>query len=286
MLTGINNNFKLLKVGHCNCPEKMAIKNGAWKKTKFPSLVSVIKHHKHGVILFDTGYHNNFYHATKSWPQRFYSLATPVTLAPEEDLVMQLKILGITKDEITYIFISHFHADHIAGLKEFSSVKIICSKVGYQDILNKGKYKGVIKGLLPDLLPEHIEEQMIFIEDLETIPLDKSLKPFEKGTDLFSDKSFIAIDLPGHAKGHFGLLYQQLPKSVFMVGDAIWNEAAYKKEIMPHPLAYLLMDNKKEYLKTIDKIRNLYQNNDKVVIIPSHCRETFQRLSGGEIKND
>ena len=69
-----------------------------------------------GPMLFDTGYSQRFFDATRQFPYRLYRHATPVTLREDELAINQLSTLNLRPSDITRIFISHFHADHISAL--------------------------------------------------------------------------------------------------------------------------------------------------------------------------
>jgi len=271
--------LELFKVGHCWHPEAMVFRNFNMRKIKFPAYVGLIRHPTKGLVLFDTGYAKRFADVTKTFPERAYSLLTPMELSCKENLIEQLTNNGVSPSDIKYIFISHFHADHIAGLLDFADAKFICSKVAFTEIMRLGRLSGLIKGYLKKLVPIDFHKRCIFIEDLRPTGLDRKLKPFHQGFDLFSDGSLLAIKLPGHAAGHYGLYYAGSNSGTFLVGDAVWTKDAYEKSIYPNPLAYLIMDSRKAYIETLDDLAKLYGNNKQLKIIPSHCEQSFIEYS-------
>lgn len=271
--------FKLLKVGYCFHPEAMVAQGASWKATVFPSMVALIKHPTKGYILFDTGYANRFNDATQSFPERLYRWLTPMTLPSEENLLTQLQTMGIALDEINYVFISHFHADHIAGLIDFPNAHFVCSREGLQSFYQRKGVRGLIKGYLPALLPDDFENRVSFIEDKIAIPLAKPLLPFSCGYDLFNDGACIAIELPGHAYGHFGLLFHNNDLVNFLIGDACWTEDAYKLGVKPNPLTKLIMSDAEQYHMTLDKLASLYGQNQSIRLIPSHCKHAFEGMN-------
>src|SRR6202012_2959756 len=96
--------------------------------------VAVIEHSKHGVVLFDTGYSMRFYEQTKYFPNRFYSMVTPVTITPETSALYQLKEQGIGFRAIKHVGLSHVHADHIGGVADFSHSQYIYRKEAYDAV--------------------------------------------------------------------------------------------------------------------------------------------------------
>lgn len=268
--------LELYKVGHCWHPEAMVLGNCNLNKMKFPAHVGLIRHPTKGLILFDTGYAKRFSNVTKRFPEKAYSILTPMKLGCKEQLTEQLISNGIHPSDIKYIFISHFHADHIAGLLDFPDAKFICSKVAFTEIMKLGKLSGLIKGYLKKLIPTDFHKRCSFIEDLKPTALTQKLRPFHSGFDIFNDGSLFAINLPGHAAGHYGLFCTGTKAGTFLVGDAAWTKDAYEKSLYPNPLAYLIMDSRKAYIETLDSLGQLYGNSKDIKIIPSHCELSFK----------
>ena len=222
-------------------------------------------------MLFDTGYAKRFTDHTSSFPEICYRWLTPMHLCDKEDLKHQLAARGIGVGEIKYIFISHFHADHIAGLLDFPDATFLCSREGLKEILYLGRLKGVLKGYLKGLLPQDIASRCQFIEDSNCVFKSIKLRDFGEVYDLFGDGSLTAIPLPGHAVGHYGLMMESNNASVFLVGDAVWSQRAYKEHIMPSRLAYLIMESRDAYIDTVNKVARFHLRSPEVQIIPSHC---------------
>ncbi len=267
--------LEIFKVGHCWHPEAMVFKNLSLNKMRFPAYVGLIHHPNKGYILFDTGYAKRFLDITNKFPEKFYRLVTPMALNCKESLTHQIKQRNIALSEINYIFISHFHADHISGLLDFPKAQFICSKLAYSEIITRGRIKGLIKGYLKGLIPHNFHKRCTFIEDIKPIKINNQFSPFITGHDLFNDGSLLAISLPGHAKGQYGLMCLDNGDSTFLIGDAAWTKSAISNLITPNPLAYLIMDSKKSYLHTLNQLNQLYTNNSDIKIMPSHCEASF-----------
>ncbi len=267
--------LKLLKVGHCYHPEAMVMRGHSWRSAEFPAFVGLINHPEQGYVLFDTGYAKRFSEETSRFPEIFYRWLTPMHLCQKENLIEQLKALNVTPQEIRYIFISHFHADHISGLLDFPQAEFICSQKAFNNFSKLGRFKGLMKGYLPKLLPTDFETRCQFIEETKIVPLEQHYYPFLQAYDIFSDGSLKAISLPGHAAGQYGLLIEQTTTPTFLIGDATWTRDAFIKNCKPNVLTHLIMDSGKQYLTTLDKLSELYRNNKNIQIIPSHCLKSF-----------
>lgn len=274
--------LELLKVGHCFHPEAIVTRGGSWKAQQFPAVVGLLTHPTQGHLLFDTGYASHFLHATQPFPQRFYRWLTPMHLPPVETLHQQLRARNIDPHDIRGIVISHFHADHIAGLHDFPHARFYCSKDAFHAFTRRKGMAALLKGELAALIPSDFARRAIFFEDCPKVTLPKHYAPFQHAFDLFNDGSSYIIPLPGHAAGHVGLLipnpHRSPEKSLFLVADACWTHSAMEKNKTPHPIAHLILDDKHAYYDTISRLAQLHHHNGQIQIIPSHCQTSFERF--------
>lgn len=254
-----------------------AVKGDKWRKKKFPALFAIIKHPKVGNVLFDTGYSDHFYSATDTFPNKLYRWGLPVQLSPNDKAVSILDRNNIKSIEINHIILSHFHADHIAGLKDFPGAMLHSLEVGFRQIQNQKGLSALIKGLLKTLLPEDMTSRMRFINTAKKCALPTWMAPFKFGYDIFDDGSLIAIDLPGHALGHIGLLVNY-KKPYFLVADACWDKRAFQELKFPSKLVNFLIDDIKAYTKTIQLLHELHSLNPELAIIPSHCEASMNGI--------
>ena len=262
--------WHILKVGACRHPEIMTRRGGHLCSVNFPALVGLILH-RNGPVLFDTGYHARFFAATETFPERFYRWVTPVQYDAVESLTAQLARFGIEPSDIQAIFVSHFHGDHVAGLTDFPGARVFCARAGLERLSRGGRFTRVRQGLLSTLVPRALDATCF--EDLPRIPLPGQLAPFAEGIDLLKDGSLIAVELPGHCPGHWGLWVNAKPEA-FFIGDAAWTMAAIREGAPPPALTTGLLGDTAVYRDTLKKLQAV---QGKVEIIPSHCEETASR---------
>lgn len=271
--------FDLLKVGHCGHPECVAIRGGGWGSIEFPSLVGLIEHPREGLILYDTGYARHFFEATRLPPECLYRMVTPVRLPPEEELLGQLESRGIAASDIGTIVISHFHADHVAGLRDFPKARFFATRTEWA--LNEKRHRlgRLRRAYLRDLLPEDFEGRVFWVEGEGTVAAP--LAGFRKGYDLLGDGSLVGIDLPGHTASQLGLAFgTEAFGEVFLVGDACWKIEGLEQNRPPARLAYSLFADGADYDATFSALRDLAAAEAGPVVIPSHCATTWARLGG------
>jgi len=254
--------IKLYSVGYCTHPEFMVKRGGSFASIKFPALVAQINYNNR-TMLFDTGYGTHFFDATAKFPEKFYALTTPVTL--------EKPLFEMLDSKVDSIFISHFHADHIGGLRDFPEAKLYCSKEAYEvAISKKSRFTKTRMGVLPQLLPNDFEKRVTFIEDLPKVKLPDYLAPFEEGYLL--DERFYVIELDGHAEGQYGLVVDD----TFFVSDAVWDIEAITKGVKPNILTHIIFKDTKVYYETIEKLQRLYKKNPSMKIVPTHCSKTHE----------
>jgi glyoxylase-like metal-dependent hydrolase (beta-lactamase superfamily II) len=272
----IYTSISLFRSGYCTAPGFVVDPQRGKGRQTFYAVWALLRHPTHGIILFDTGYAERFYQATKSWPEKLYALATPVTISKEEEVVQVLERAGIAASEVNYLLVSHFHADHIGGLLDFPEAKIICSRKAYEEVAHIKRWGGVKKGLLKKLIPDDLATRVRFIESISHPVADASSGLIFY--DLFGDSSIRLADLPGHARGMLGLLIPGKEQSIFLASDAAWRHDTFLRQVMPSPIAKLFFDDWKAYRQTFHRLLLYHRSNPSVRILFTHCPETIHYL--------
>ena len=270
----------VLRVGHCAHPECLALRSGAWRSAVFPALVGLIRHPDAGALLFDTGYADHFLRATDAFPERLYRWATPVTLPSEECLLPQLARHGLAAHEIRGVSASHLHADHIAGLRDLPRARIWCGDAALRFARGHGRLARLRKATLVDLLPEDVDARLATIESLPRLPPPSGWAMFGDGFDLLGDGSLRAVPLPGHARGHHGLLLRhEDDREVLLAGDATWRIDAGRTARGPSLATRSLSDDWAAQHATLAALQAVLDTGDDGrVVLPSHCAESYARL--------
>ena len=272
----------ILHAGYCTAPEHIAIQGGAWRHIHFPAMFAVLEHPRFGPMLFDTGYSQRFFDATRQFPYRLYRHATPVTLREDELAVHQLSTFDLRPSDITRIFISHFHADHISALNAFSGSRYVYLPHAYESIRQKRGLDALTRAFLPDLIPHDFDERAAPVDVNAVIPLPPEYAPFTRGYDLLGDESVMAVELPGHAVGQMGLFVRDDSRTYFFVADAAWQGRSVTEHRPPHALANLVFADPKAYRATLADLHTYHQAHPSVEVIPSHCEETLQKFRKGD----
>lgn len=273
----------ILRAGHCSHPAVMTRRDAGLKAIPFPALAALIVHPDEGAVLFDTGYDPAFFEATRTWPEILYRWTTPAFLAPGEAVADQLPAFGVRPSEVRAVVVSHFHGDHVAGLHRFSGARIFCARAGLEQVRRPGRFARVRQGVLAALAPADIATRATFFEDRPQVPLGPDLAPFETGADLFGDGSLLAVHLPGHCPGHWGLIVRQEDdRSRFLIADASWSSGAVRDDVPPPRLTTALLGDTGPYRRTLNALHRLWARNPELLVTPSHCSEVAVEDRRGE----
>lgn len=272
--------FHLLRVGHCSHPECVTQRGGRLSSVPFPALTGLLVHPRLGPMLFDTGYSEAFFAATQSFPERLYRLVTPVSLTPEESLRVQLARHGFTTSDVRHLFLSHLHADHIAGIGDLPNARLFAMHDEVEMMHRTSRIGGLRRGYLRTLLPPSFDARLTYVDDCERTALPSSMYPFTDGFDLLGDASVIGVPLPGHTPGQLGVLFRAADeRTLFLVADACWSLEAVRRDKPPSWVASQLFADKRAYLATFAGLRHLLATNNGLTIVPSHCESTWRRLA-------
>lgn len=266
-------NVQLFASGYCVAHEQIVNPVSGKGKCKFYAVWALIQIPDLGYVLFDTGYSDAFQEATRRFPARFYRWATPVFLKNEETAKSILMQKGIQPEEIKYIIISHFHADHVAGLKDFPKTPIICSKSAYLEVKKISGILAVRKGILHALLPDDFDERVMYIEDMADDITENKYGLTEYR--LFGSSVFKLVLLPGHARGMLGFIVEDASKHLLYATDAAWFYTCYAEKILPKKVVKLFFDSWKAFTETQEKLRAYEKDKPDVKLLFTHCPLTL-----------
>lgn len=270
--------FHWLRVGHCKGPEAMARQGGRLKPIEFPSYVGALHHPQHGWTLFDTGYSDHFFEATRKVPELLYRLSLPVTLPEAEHLPRQLEALDVDPADVRRVVISHFHGDHVGGLLDYPNARFVAGAAGVEHALSITGINAVRHAILPALFPDDLRDRFDPVEGFARVTLpDTGLAAW----DLLGDRSLLAVDLPGHMPGHLGLLFTTGGRQALLAGDAAWTTRSFRDLKPPSRLAKGIMHDWDATVRTLGALHDLDAAHDDLTILPAHCPEAFDTWRRG-----
>jgi N-acyl homoserine lactone hydrolase len=192
---------------------------------------------KHGdeYLLWDTG----------------HSMTAP-KVAPKVSIVDQLAKINLKPDDIKYVGISHYHADHTGQVGSFPNATLLIGKGDWDAITSPKPGPGV------NFAP--FSNWSTGGGKVEPLPNDK---------DVFGDGSVIILYTPGHTPGHHSLLVK-LPKTgaVIISGDAVHFRENYKNDGVP----WFNFD-RSQTIASIERLKKIQENFGATVIIQHDARD-------------
>jgi glyoxylase-like metal-dependent hydrolase (beta-lactamase superfamily II) len=269
--------FWLIDTGYCTASEHHIMRGGEHRTIKAHALAVLLEHPTAGKILFDTGYAPRVKLVFKHFPFQLYGALTPVTTRLEWSVVAQLDRIGVKPSTISSVIVSHFHADHIGGLRDFKDPRLIASRQAFDDVCDARGFAALRRAFLPALMPNS-SHQFELVESFESEPLE----PFGATHDLLGDGSLRLVSLPGHAQGQVGLFAQTGVGPVLFAADGAWTSEAIRENRPPAPLALRLVGDPQATVRTLRNLHEFAQAHPNVWIIPTHCPEVAALITRGQ----
>ncbi|MGV3723920.1 MAG: MBL fold metallo-hydrolase [Actinomycetota bacterium] len=258
----------VLDTGSCVALEAIMIRGGRWKAVHVPCLTGLLRHPEHGWVLWDTGYAPRLLEVTRRLPYRLYRWMTPLRFRPEQSVAAQLSRLGIAPEEIRTVLISHLHADHLCGLRDFPGARLVATAAAWEATNGRAGMRALRQGYLPGLLPDDFAQRAELLGAFEG-PVVGSLGPTH---DLFGDGTLRLVSLPGHARGQMGLLAETERGPLLFAADAAWLTASVQECRPPHPVTRLILDDPAAADETLDRLHEFLEALPDVTLVPTHCR--------------
>lgn len=275
--------LELLDTGHCVVPERMVLRGGSRRPIECHALVGLIRHPRHGLILFDTGYAPRLLEATRRWPERLYRYVTPLRLRPELAAAAQLKARGIDPDAVGHVIVSHFHADHVAGLRDFPRARLVASAEALAQATSLRGFAALRRGIIPALLPDNLGQSQALL----AVTLGRGDGPevphLGPAYDLFDDGSILLVGLPGHARGQLGAILQNGAGPVLLAADGAWTSRSIRELRPPARRTDLLADDPRAVLTTLRRLNAYARAHPEVLIVPTHCPEVYAALGAAAL---
>lgn len=265
--------FHVLDTGYCLASEHHIMRGGRRRPVHCHALVALWRHPHHGWGLWDTGYAPRIWEATNAWPYRLYRYATPFRIVPHQAAVCQLAHFGLQASDIRFVILSHFHADHIAGVCDFPEARIIVQQTAYDAVAGLHGFGAIRRAFLPALLPGDFRERSWFITSFT----DRSLPALGGTCDLFGDGTLQLVDLPGHARGQMGLLARTPRSQVLLAADGAWVTKAIRQDCPPHQCTHLVCDDARQMRATLRRLHDFSLACPDVCLLPTHCPEVYAR---------
>lgn len=258
--------LRVFRVGHCTHPACMALKGAGLSSQCFPSRAYLIETTQ-GLVLWDTGYAERFKAAVSEGVFRLYGWVTPVHVDPGEGLAQQLRAQGVSARDIRWVVLSHLHADHVAGLRDFPHARVVCARAAWLSSRGLSNWAAVRQAFVPALLPPDMESRLQFVDTLHPRALPAALAPFTQAHDLTGQGEVLIVDLPGHAVGHLGCFVAEDVGWSLLASDAAWVADGYRLPRGPSELSFLVQHDRRMYYHTLVRLHALYRGGQARILL-------------------
>jgi glyoxylase-like metal-dependent hydrolase (beta-lactamase superfamily II) len=215
---------------HVRAPERLMLQGGRWASCVLNVRYGLFISAGAGPVLIDTGYTEHALAGPgRSLGLRVYGRMLRPKLAAENQPGPFLARFGLRPEDISRVVVTHLHADHISGLALFRKARFLASAAAVDAFRAATPFGNLRHGVFAELLPPDFADRLDLIEATAAVqppllPLAVDGAPI--GRDLLGDGSLVAVPLPGHADGHFGLVFPLLQRPLFYAVDAQWLMAA------------------------------------------------------------
>jgi glyoxylase-like metal-dependent hydrolase (beta-lactamase superfamily II) len=177
---------------------------------------------------------------------------TAPNVAQKVSLVDLLAKIDVKPEQIKYVGISHFHADHTGQVASFPKATVLIGKADWDAITSPKPAQGV------NFKP--FEAWIKGESKVEPLTLDK---------DVFEDGSVIVLRTPGHTPGHSSLLVK-LPQTgaVVLSGDAMHFRENYDAFGVPS-----FNFDRAQTVASMERINKIAANLKATIIIQHDARD-------------
>jgi glyoxylase-like metal-dependent hydrolase (beta-lactamase superfamily II) len=262
-----------------NVRERLILRGGGPKTIRLRVRYGLVIHPRAGPVLIDTGYTPDALAGShRGLMLRLYGKALRPCLNMAEQPEPLLAHFGLALRDVRAIIVTHFHADHVSGLRLFPNARFIASDSAWARLAQQTWWQRLRHGVFTELLPADFADRLTGLSGLKHVEGDANgCHGLPGGADLFGDGSMLAVDLPGHMDGHFGVLFPALSPPLLYAADAQWLLLAATQERMPGPPASWVASDRRAVAASNQLLRQFIAAGGEVVLChdPDATRHDF-----------
>ncbi len=173
--------------------------------------------------------------------------------APKVGIVERLAEVKVKPEQVKYVGISHFHADHTGQLSPFANATLLIGKGDWDGITAIPPMQGANEAGFKDWMGANHRK-------VEALTLDK---------DVWGDGTVMVIRTPGHTPGHSSLLVRLKSGNNFLLsGDAAHFRENYESNGVP-----AFNYDRAQTVASIERMKKIAANLNATVIIQHDLRD-------------
>ncbi len=210
--------------------------------------------HTQGNVLFDTGCHPSTATDAESRWGLLARVMVPLS-GPEDNVIDQLRVVGLVPDDIDVVVNSHFHSDHCGCNEFFKKATVICHA---RELEVASSDRAEMKGYLS------VDWKQ-----------DRPVETIDGQKDLFNDGRIVLLPMPGHTPGMTGALVSlQATGSFYLASDSAPLQSNLDQDVNPRNTAL-----KEDNAKSMAEIRRIQAGGATVLF--GHDDAQWQTLRHG-----
>lgn len=202
--------IRLMTCGWLETDAKIIIEGGEGR-IRLP-IPSVLIEHPQGLVLFDTGLHEELHHDTSRL--RTNETLFAVDMKAGDGVGSQLRNLGVDPSEVRYVINSHLHFDHCGGNAQAPNATLV---------IQKPEWEAGQKQKLIDF----------DVYNPEDYALGHPVMEVEGEHDLFGDGSVMCMPTYGHTPGHQSLLIRSEHGEFLFAADTCYMRETLEQGRLP-----------------------------------------------------
>lgn len=180
----------------------------------------------------------------------------PVTQREGEDIRAIFARAHIDPADVSHLFFTHLHYDHITNLDLFPNAKLVVDRIGYEEALRRLEIgRCWVPGEVIFPMRDQWQDRLILVEDDEVLP---GIRAFHVG---------------GHTPCSMSVSVQTVLGKAVITGDVVSLYENIERDI---PIG--VYEDRDEVIAAMRRIRA-----EADIILPSHDPKVLQRYRGGAI---
>ncbi len=253
--------MRIFNSAHVAVPARLVRRGAGSRTVKLTVRYGLIELNGKGLCLVDTGFGPEVTEGPRSTGLRLYTSILRPDLNDSQLPQAVLRNLGAAAADIRLVVVTHFHADHISSLRAFPLARIVTCGEAAHRVATMSSAAGLRHGIFKELIPPGFEHRITPLQDMKRTPTDTVLGD---GYDLFGDGSYLAIPLPGHAFGHFGIFWRDESGPVLYATDAAWTTEALMRDETPWLAMSIVFDDRRGGRETQARLREFHRQGGRI----------------------
>ena len=228
---------------------------------EFPVHCYVVEH-PNGHIAIDTGLR-----AAVHVPRTQRRFVPRPIVAPEDELGSQMRVKGLSPEDVTTVVVTHLDWDHAGGLATFPNAKVLVHRPEYEfasSAMGRMRYQ-------PRLWPSDFRPTLY---DLDPAPYG----PFPRSKALTDSGDIRLVPIPGHSIAQVGVIAQVNHHALLFAADHMLRQDWFVEDYRAGHLLGLGIFFPELARETSRRIHGFAQDTP-TVLLPAHDADAPMRLA-------